>query len=163
MEYIAEDFKMTGMTVATLAISIYLLGLALGPLVISSLSEMYGRLVVYHSCNVLFLAFIIACAVSQSTAQFIVFRFLSGCAGAAPLTIGGGTIADVIPVEKRGLAAALFGLGPLLGPVCHAYPPLTSMLISQVLGPVIGGFVSEYKGWRWTFWIVAILVSIQTA
>ncbi|KAJ5216403.1 uncharacterized protein N7498_002810 [Penicillium cinerascens] len=62
---------------------------------------------------------------------------------AAPLSLGGGTIADVIPIEKRGAAAALSGLGPLLAPV---------------LGPVIGGFVAEEKDWRWTFWVVAILV-----
>ncbi|KAI2669805.1 hypothetical protein CBS147332_7975 [Penicillium roqueforti] len=142
MEGVARDLEITNMTLATFAVSIYLLGFALGPLVISSLSEMYGRLVVYHISNTLFVIFVVACAVSQTPAQFLVFRFLSGCAGAAPLSLGGGTIADVIPIEKRGAAAALFGLGPLLGPV---------------LGPVIGGFVAEGKDWRWTFWVVAIL------
>lgn len=117
MEGVAREFKITSNTVATLAVTIYLLGFALGPLLIASLSELHGRLVVYHTCNIVFLAFVMGCALSQSTAQFMVFRFLSGAAGAAPLTIGGGTIADVIRIEKRGLAAALFGLGPLLGPV----------------------------------------------
>ncbi|KAF3480936.1 uncharacterized protein GIQ15_06283 [Arthroderma uncinatum] len=139
---VAHDLRITSTTLATLAVSIYLLGFALGPLVISPLSEIYGRLVVYHVCNIVFVAFVAGCALSNSASQFLIFRFISGCAGAAPLTIGGGTVADVIPIERRGLAAALFGVGPLLGPV---------------IGPVIGGFVAEYKGWRWTFWVVVIL------
>lgn len=119
---VIRDLEITNTTVATLAVSIYLLGFALGPLVISSLSEMYGRLIVYHVCNFIFIIFIVACALSRTIAQFMVFRFISGCAGAAPLALGGGTIADVIRIEKRGAAAALFGLGPLLGPVCDFNP-----------------------------------------
>ena len=49
--------------------------------------------------------------------MLIAFRFLAGCAGAAPLTIGGGSIADLMVAEKRGGAMAIFALGPLLGPV----------------------------------------------
>ena len=115
---LVDEFHIQSETVATLTVTIYLLGFALGPLFISAFSEMYGRLVVYHTSNVVFFAFVVGCAVSRNTAEYFVFRFISGFAGAAPITIGGGTIADVIPLEKRGLASALFGLGPLLGPVC---------------------------------------------
>ncbi|KAJ3579442.1 hypothetical protein NPX13_g1125 [Xylaria arbuscula] len=144
---LVEDFHIQDTTVATLAVTIYLLGFAFGPLFISAFSEMYGRLVVYQTSNIVFIAFIVGCAVSQNTAQYFVFRFISGFAGSAPLTIGGGTIADVLPIEKRGLGSALFGLGPLLGPV---------------VGPVVGGFLSAGPGWRWTFWLVAILSGIAS-
>ncbi|KAI1427571.1 putative MFS multidrug transporter [Xylaria sp. FL1777] len=137
-----EEFHIQNETVATLTVTIYLLGFALGPLFISAFSEMYGRLVVYHASNVVFIAFVVGCALSRNTPSYLVFRFISGFAGAAPLTIGGGTIADVIPIHKRGLASSLFGLGPLLGPV---------------IGPVVGGFLSAALGWRWTFWLVAII------
>ncbi|KIM97316.1 hypothetical protein OIDMADRAFT_130385 [Oidiodendron maius Zn] len=147
------EFRVTSVTIGTLAVSIYLLGFGLGPLIISSFSEMYGRLVVYHTCNVIFVVFLVGCAVSKNISEFMVFRFISGFAGAAPLTIGGGTIADCIHVEKRGMAAALFGLGPLLGPILNGV---------QVIGPVIGGFLAEHKGWRWTFWLVAILGGAAT-
>ncbi|KAI0432412.1 putative MFS multidrug transporter [Xylaria sp. FL1042] len=137
-----EEFHIQNETIATLTVTIYLLGFALGPLFISAFSEMYGRLVVYHASNLVFVAFVVGCALSRNTPEYLIFRFLSGFAGAAPLTIGGGTIADVIPLHKRGLASSLFGLGPLLGPV---------------IGPVVGGFLSASRGWRWTFWLVAIL------
>ncbi|KAI1167371.1 major facilitator superfamily domain-containing protein [Nemania serpens] len=137
-----EEFNVQNSTIATLAVTIYLLGFAIGPLFISAFSEMYGRLLVYHASNFVFVVFVIACALSRNISQYLVFRFISGFAGATPLTIGGGTIADVIPLERRGFATALFGLGPLLGPA---------------IGPVIGGFLAAALGWRWTFWLVAIL------
>lgn len=114
---VIADFDISSQSVSTLAVTIYLLGLALGPLFLSSLSEMYGRLPVYHGANFVFVAFIIGTAVSKSTAEFMIFRFLSGCAGGMPLALGGGTIADVTPPSERGLATALFSLGPLAGPV----------------------------------------------
>jgi multidrug resistance protein len=125
---------------------VYLLGFAFGPLLIAPLCEMYGRLPLYASCNILFVVFSIACAVCNSLNQLIAFRFLMGCAGVAPLTIGAGTIADIMPVEKRGRAMAIYAMGPLIGPV---------------IGPVGGGYMIQAIGWRWVFWLLAIVVSNQ--
>jgi MFS family permease len=46
--------------------------------VIAPLSEMYGRLPLYHSCNLLFIIFTVAAAISTNMSTFIVFRFLMG-------------------------------------------------------------------------------------
>lgn len=115
--YVVADLGITSQTVSTIAITIYLMGLALGPLFLSSFSEVYGRAPVYHTSSLVFMAFMIATGVSQTTAQFMVCRFLSGCAGGMPLALGGGTIADVTRPANRALATALFSLGPLAGPV----------------------------------------------
>lgn len=112
-----DEFNITSSTVSTLAITLYVLGLSIGPMFTSPLSEVYGRLVVYHSSMVVFVAFVVANAVSRTMAQFLVFRFLSGCAGGTPLALGGGTIADVTSLAQRALAMALFSLGPMFGPV----------------------------------------------
>jgi len=93
-------------------VSVYVLGFAFGPLVIAPLSEMWGRLKLYHSCSFLFLVCTIICAVSTSMNMLIVFRFLAGSVGAAPLALGGGTIADLIPREQRATAMAIWVLGP---------------------------------------------------
>lgn len=114
---IIDDFKTTNVNVGSLIVNIYFLGFALSPLVIPSLSEMHGRLPIYHTCNFLFVSFIIAGSLSRTAGQFIAFRLLAGGAGAAPLTIGGGTLADVNDNEHHGFASALFSLGPVLGPV----------------------------------------------
>lgn len=78
--------------------------------------------------------------------MLLAFRFLSGFAGVATITIGSGTIADIMPREKRGKAVSIWSVGPILGPM---------------IGPIIGGNVAEVAGWRWMFWAISIAVSIQ--
>ena len=116
---LAKEFRITSPTIVTLTVSIYLCGFALGPMFIAPLSELYGRLVIYHTCNVFYIGFIIGCALSTNTGMFLAFRFLAGCAASGPLTVGGGTIADVVPPAQRGRVMSLFVVGPLLGPVCR--------------------------------------------
>ncbi|KAI5196060.1 MFS general substrate transporter [Aureobasidium subglaciale] len=139
---VVSEFKITSDAIVTLSTTIFLLGLAFGPLIFSSFSEVYGRAPVFHTSGLVFIAFLIGNAKSNSTTQFMVCRFFSGLAGGLPVSLGGGTIADITPLAERGLATALFSLGPLAGPV---------------LGPVIGGFLAAGKGWRWDFWLLAIL------
>jgi len=138
------EFGIIDSMIGALTVTIYILGFALGPLILASMSEIYGRLVVYHLCNAVYIAFTIGCALSTNTTMFLVFRFIYGFAASSPMAIGGGTIADLYVQKEHGKAMAIFGLGPLLGPV---------------IGPVIGGFVTQDLGWRWTFWLVLILVS----
>jgi multidrug resistance protein len=106
------------------------------------LSEIYGRVIVYHVCNIGFLAFIVGCALAPSLNVLIGCRLLSGIFGSCTLANGGGSIADMIGQEKRGAAMAIFSVGPLLGPV---------------IGPVAGGFLANGKGWRWDFWVLLIV------
>jgi multidrug resistance protein len=141
MEYLRNDKDYF----APLAVSIYVLGWAFGPLVVAPLSELQGRYIVYTTCNILFIAFTVACALSPNVITLICFRFLEGAVSSSPLTIGGGTISDVIPVEKRGLALSLFMLGPVLGPS---------------VGPALGGYITNTLGWTWIFWILAAIVSL---
>ncbi|RHZ54901.1 MFS transporter [Aspergillus thermomutatus] len=146
-ELLAKDFGISNSVVASLMVSIYMLGLVCGPLLVAPLSELYGRLILYHVCNFVFLAFTLGCSVSTGTGMFLAFRFLAGCAGSAPLTIGGGTIADVTTPSQRGAAMGLFSLGPVFGPC---------------LGPVAGGFIAESVGWRWTFRVLVLLAKHGT-
>jgi multidrug resistance protein len=138
---VLNTFNETSKTIATFVVSVYILGFAIGPLIIAPMSELYGRHHLYNICNLLFVIFNIACALSKSMGMLIAFRFFAGCAGSAPLTLGGGTIADLFPQQQRAGAMAIWSLGPLLGPV---------------IGPVCGGFLVEHMSWRWVFWIMAI-------
>lgn len=142
---IMEDFGSSNNTEATFVVSIFVLGFAFGPLFLAPLSELYGRIPIYHICNTLFVIFSACCAVSTGVSMLMAFRFLSGVAGVAVITCGSGSIADMMPPEQRGRAMSLWSLGPLVGPV---------------IGPVCAGFLVEAKGWRWVFWVITILVSI---
>lgn len=132
---IVADFDVRSATVSTLAITLYSLGLAIGPMIISPLSETYGRLPVYHATNVVFVVFIVATALSRNIAQFIVFRVLSGLAGGTPMALGGGTIADVTVPENRAISMAIFSLGPLAGPVSETVLSPVAKLRSNFLLP----------------------------
>ena len=142
---IMKDFKSTDATIASFIVSIYILGYALGPLFLAPMSEVYGRLPVYHVSNASFVVWTIGCALAPNMSALLFFRLMAGIAGSCPLTIGGGSIADLIVPSKRGGAMAIFALGPLLGPV---------------IGPVAGGFLAEDKGWRWVFWLITIAVGL---
>lgn len=89
IELIISEFHITSNTISTLATTIYILGLAIGPMFTSALSELYGRQPVLLTANLMFVCFVVGCALSQSIAQLMAFRFLSGCAGGTPMTLGG--------------------------------------------------------------------------
>lgn len=122
----------------------FVLGFAFGPLLLAPLSEMYGCIPVYNTCNVAFLIFTTLSAEAKSMGMLVAVRFLAGAFGVAVITCGSGSIADMMPPWQRGGAMAVWAVGPILGPV---------------IGPVVGGFLVTAKGWRWVFWVISILVS----
>lgn len=138
-----QEFKSDSLEMASFVVSVYILGFAFGPLLMAPLSEVYGRLIVYHVCNVGFIVFVVACARAPTLDALVVFRFFSGVFGSCPVANGGGSIADMIPQERRAIAMAGFSVGPLLGPI---------------VGPIAGGFLADAKGWRWNFWLLAVCV-----
>lgn len=142
VEQVVAEFHVTNDLLGSLVVSTYVLGLAFGPLILAPLSEVYGRKIIYSISNVLYVIFTIACAVSSSMSMLIVWRFLAGCVGSAPMSIGGGTIADMFPLQQRGRALSIYILGSVSGPA---------------VGPIMGGFLTQYKGWRWIFWLLAIM------
>jgi MFS family permease len=115
-EDVMKDFRFTNETLAAFVTTVFLLGYVAGPLVIAPLSELYGRSIIYQVCAILFFIFNVACAVANNVGSLIAFRFLAGIFGSCPLTIGAGTIADMIPREKHGAAMASWIIGPLFGP-----------------------------------------------
>jgi multidrug resistance protein len=149
VSFMNMEFDNSSTMLSALAVSIFVLGYCVGPLVLSPLSEMYGRRPVLFTANTIFCVWQIGCALAPNLGSLIAFRFLAGIGGSGCLTIGGGVIADLFPPERRGLATSIYSVGPLFGPV---------------LGPICGGFISERAGWRWIFWVLfisATLVSIM--
>lgn len=138
------DFGFDSVNIASLTVSIYLLGYAVAPLLWAPLSETYGRLPVYAVTALVYCGFTLGCAFSTNLGMFIAFRILAGAAGSCPTALCGGTLADVFVEKDRGRWMGLFVLGPLAGPV---------------IGPIAGGFIAETIGWRWVFRVLLIAVS----
>lgn len=138
---ISKQFGITNEVEAQLTLSIFVLAYAIGPLFLGPLSEMYGRAIVLQTSNLLYFFFNLGCGLAQSKSQMIIFRFLSGLGGSAPLALGGGVLSDLFYPEQRGKAISVYSLAPLLGPA---------------LGPIAGGFITENTTWRWVFYATTI-------
>src|SRR5271154_3967256 len=78
------------------------------------------------------------CGTATSLTQLIVFRVVQGLAGGGLQPSSQGVLLDAFPVEKQGIAMTLFGLAALLAPV---------------VGPTLGGWITDSYSWRWVFYI----------
>ncbi|KAL2673666.1 hypothetical protein Neosp_012109 [[Neocosmospora] mangrovei] len=131
--------------VATLGVSLFVLGFAVGPLLWAPLSELYGRQKIFIVTYFALTAFNVGAACAQTMPALLVLRFFAGAFGSSPLTNAGGVIADMFNHTERGLASSLFGLAPFLGPA---------------IGPIVGGFLGETEGWRWLLGLMAIFTGV---
>ncbi|KAE8130882.1 major facilitator superfamily domain-containing protein [Aspergillus pseudotamarii] len=147
VQFMNASFHNESDVLSSLVVSIYLLGYVFGPLVLSPLSEIYGRRPVLFTANSIFVIWQIGCAKAPNLAALIVFRLLAGIGGSGCLTIGGGIISDLFNPTERGAAMAAFSIGPLIGPV---------------IGPIAGGFLSQQVSWRWVFWVLLIASGTAT-
>ena len=112
-----EEFGESSRTVGTLMISIYVLGYAVGPLVLAPLSEMYGRPLVVNCSSIVFNAFLLGCALAPNMPSLIIMRLLAGVGGSAIMTIVSACIGDVFRVHERASASAIVIGTPSLSPV----------------------------------------------
>src|SRR5258705_4489769 len=78
------------------------------------------------------------CGMAQSLVQIVLFRWLQGVFGAALVPLSQSGLLDIYPKERHGFAMALWGIAVMVGPV---------------LGPVLGGWLTESYTWRWVFYI----------
>jgi DHA2 family multidrug resistance protein len=78
------------------------------------------------------------CGMATSLGQLIFFRVVQGLAGGGLQPSSQGVLLDAFPVEKQGIAMTLFGLAALLAPV---------------VGPTLGGWITDSYSWRWVFYI----------
>ncbi|KAI1120243.1 putative MFS multidrug transporter [Nemania abortiva] len=136
------EFHNDSATLTTFTVSFFILGYVVGSLIAAPLSEQYGRKVILDITTAIFAIWQLACALAPNITSLLVFRLFAGLGGSACLSVGGGIVSDLFDSNERGVATAVFALGPLLGPV---------------VGPIIGGFLSQAAGWRWIFWFLFIL------
>lgn len=131
---------------ATLIVTIWELGEVIGPLFYGPLCEWTGRFWVMHSTNILFVIFAIGCACSTTMEMLIVMRFLGG-ASIAVTGIANGIVGDLFKSDERGLALSLCMLASQAGPV---------------VGPIVGSYLGQAAGWRWVFWLTAIITGVAS-
>jgi multidrug resistance protein len=142
LDKVSQDLHIISSNIALLCVSIFLLGIALGPLALGPLSEMYGRKPVLLLGGVFYIIWNTGCGFAMNQSQLLAFRALSGFGASAAVAVAGGVLSDLWQAEDRGKALAVYIFAPLLGPA---------------LGPILGGFLTSSGSWRWVFWSFSIL------
>ena len=131
----------TARLVSTVGLSVYVLGIALGPLLTSPLSEWFGRKPIYLVSWSLFTIWNIPPAVAKNIQTIIIARFFTGFTGGTFLAVAGGTVRDLFSDDAIQKPMALVSSAPFIGPC---------------FGPLIGGFINSNAHWRWTYYFVII-------
>ncbi len=102
------------------------------------LSNRFGRKRLFLTAVFGFTAASVLCGIATSLTQIVLFRVLQGMFGAALVPLSQATLLDSYPRERHGPAMAIWGIGIMVGPI---------------LGPTLGGWLTENYSWRWVFYI----------
>lgn len=102
------------------------------------LAAKFGRKTIFIISIVGFTISSMLCGISVSLSEMVIFRLLQGVFGAALVPLSQAVLLDINPTERHGQAMAMWGVGVMLGPI---------------LGPTLGGWLTESYNWRWVFFI----------
>ncbi len=132
----AQDLD--GWSLMSWVVSAYLVASTVTTPIYGRLSDLYGRRPILLVSIGLFLLASVLCALSQTMLELIAARVIQGIGGGGLRSVSQAAIADVIPPRERGKYQGYFS---------------SVMAISNLLGPVLGGFFADYLSWHWIFWI----------
>jgi EmrB/QacA subfamily drug resistance transporter len=121
-----------------LAITSYLLSLAVFIPVSGWVADRYGARHVFRVAILIFTGASILCGFSDSLPEFVLARILQGVGGAMMVPVGRLVVLRAVPKSELVRAMAYLTIPALVGPV---------------LGPPVGGFITTYFSWRWIFWL----------
>lgn len=116
----------------------------------SWLSQQFGRRNYFAASIILFTVFSFMCGNATNIWELVFFRFMQGLGGGALLVTSQTIITETYPIEKRGMAMAIYGLGVIIGPT---------------LGPPLGGYIVDNYNWPYIFYInipIGIVAAILT-
>jgi DHA2 family multidrug resistance protein len=116
----------------------YIVAAAIMTPVTGVLADRFGRKRLFSAAVIGFTVASMLCGAATSLEQLVLFRVLQGAFGASLVPLSQAVLLDTYPREKHGSAMALWGMGVMVGPI---------------LGPTLGGYLTEYYSWRWAFYI----------
>ena len=116
----------------------YLVASATSMPLFGKISDLYGRKKVYQTAIVIFLIASAMCGAAQNLGQLIAFRTIQGIGGGGLFTLTFTIVGDIVPPRERGRYT-----GYLSG----------TFALASVLGPLVGGFLTDEFSWRWVFYV----------
>ena len=132
---------------------------AVGPLVFTPFANVYGRRSAYLLSVLIGFASAVGSASAKSFGTLILARAINGFGPSAALGLGAGTVVDLFYTHERGKAMGFFTLiltqGAHLAPIVCDVSVSVSARVNTAIQ--VGGYVARARGWRWCFWVGAIL------
>ncbi|KAF8445568.1 major facilitator superfamily domain-containing protein [Boletus edulis BED1] len=127
-----------------LTVTVYMVLQGVSPMFWGLLADRVGRRPIFFACLSVLSAACVGLALVPTSDYWLLMllRCLQAAGSASTVALGAGVIGDIATRAERGGFYGLFSLGPLSGPT---------------FGPVIGGALAQTVGWRWIFWLLAIL------
>src|SRR6201991_531972 len=116
----------------------YLLASTIITALVGRLGDLFGRKTVFQAAVVFFVIGSVLCGLSQSMAMLVGARALQGIGGGAITVTASALIGEVVPLRERGRYQGI--LGAVFG-------------VTTVVGPLLGGYFTDYLTWRWAFWV----------
>ncbi|KAF2112474.1 major facilitator superfamily domain-containing protein [Lophiotrema nucula] len=107
-------------------------------MILAKFSDVFGVKALLIISNIVFLVFSMACGGAQSMTQLIVFRAFQGIGGSGLYSLTFVTLMKLISPEKMGFYSGVIS---------------SVFAIANLLGPLLGGVISDRTSWRWIFWI----------
>jgi DHA2 family multidrug resistance protein len=123
---------------ASWVVTTYLVANAISLTASSFLARRLGRKAFFLACLGLFTASSVLCGLAWNLQSLLLFRILQGLGGGGMVPVSQSILADAFPPAKRGQAFALFGI---------------AVVVAPVVGPTLGGWLSDNYSWHWCFLI----------
>ncbi|KAE8380248.1 major facilitator superfamily domain-containing protein [Aspergillus bertholletiae] len=125
----------------------YMIFQGLSPMFVGDFADKAGRRLAYIGCFILYIAANIGLALQNNYVALFILRCLQSAGISTTIALGSGVVSDIASAAERGSYMGFVTAGTLLGPS---------------VGPVIGGLLAQYLGWRAIFWFLAIFAGTFT-
>jgi EmrB/QacA subfamily drug resistance transporter len=129
----------------------YLLASTIVTALVGKLGDLFGRKRVFQAGVVFFVVGSVLCGLAQSMAMLVGARALQGIGGGVITVTASALIGEVVPLRERGRYQGI--LGAVFG-------------VTTVIGPLLGGYFTDYLTWRWAFWVnvpISVVVIVVAA
>jgi len=116
----------------------YIIAAAVAMPITGWLADRIGRRRLFLGAVTGFIMASMACGAAQNLEEMVIFRFLQGISGAFIGPLSQSVMLDINPPERHARAMSIWGMGIMIGPI---------------MGPVLGGWLTESVNWRWVFYV----------
>ncbi|KAK0719348.1 major facilitator superfamily transporter [Lasiosphaeris hirsuta] len=142
---LADDFGVSDAQI-NLTVTTYMIFQGITPMFIGGFADAAGRRPAYVICFVVYIAANIGLALCKDYASLLIVRCLQSAGSSTTVALCQAVVADIVVSADRGQYIGITAIPIVLAPS---------------LGPVIGGLLAQYLGWRWIFWFLAITASVN--